>query len=143
MILMGIMIFDGYPENETVGGTKCAEWARRTQKRMSSEVMFDEKMIRTVSCEKFLSNPKNKDRLISLMNKFYSVNMTYKKADEDADCLIVKAIALAPTHPSVVVIGEDIELFVILIVICTFDNVYFLKLGKGKSLKRYFLLIQS
>ncbi|GBN10780.1 hypothetical protein AVEN_179291-1 [Araneus ventricosus] len=40
--------------------------------------------------------------------------MTYKKADEDADCLIVKAQALDPTHPSVVVIG------------------------KGKSLKRYF-----
>ncbi|GBM39253.1 hypothetical protein AVEN_139787-1, partial [Araneus ventricosus] len=25
-----------------------------------------------------------------------------KKADEDADCLIVKALALGPTHPSVV-----------------------------------------
>ncbi|GBN11942.1 hypothetical protein AVEN_118153-1 [Araneus ventricosus] len=31
--------------------------------------------------------------------------MTYKKADEDSDCLIVKAIALAPIHPSVVVIA--------------------------------------
>ncbi|GBM01113.1 hypothetical protein AVEN_107681-1, partial [Araneus ventricosus] len=30
--------------------------------------------------------------------------MIYKKADEDADYLFVKAIALAPTHPSVVVI---------------------------------------
>ncbi|GBM19876.1 hypothetical protein AVEN_186149-1 [Araneus ventricosus] len=30
--------------------------------------------------------------------------MVYKKADEDADCLIVKTIALAPTHPSVIVI---------------------------------------
>ncbi|GBN71975.1 hypothetical protein AVEN_152766-1 [Araneus ventricosus] len=110
---------------------------------MSSEVMFDETMIRTVSSEKFLANRKNNDRLISiLMNKFSSVNMIYKKADEDADCLIVKTIALAPTHPSVVVIGEDIELFVILIGICTFDKVYFLKLGKGKSLKRYFLLMQ-
>ncbi|GBO34711.1 hypothetical protein AVEN_14348-1 [Araneus ventricosus] len=48
------------------------------------------------------------------MNKFSSVNMTYKKADKDADCLIVKAIPLAPTHPSVVVMGEGIELFVIL-----------------------------
>ncbi|GBO05012.1 hypothetical protein AVEN_177166-1 [Araneus ventricosus] len=48
--------------------------------------------------------------------------MTYKKADEDADCLIVKSIALASTHPSVVVIGEDIELLVTLIGICTFDK---------------------
>ncbi|GBN15058.1 hypothetical protein AVEN_211530-1 [Araneus ventricosus] len=31
--------------------------------------------------------------------------MIYKKAGEDADCLIVKTIALAPTHPSAVVIG--------------------------------------
>ncbi|GBM51263.1 hypothetical protein AVEN_267132-1 [Araneus ventricosus] len=42
-----LVIFDGYPENETVGGTKCAERARRTQKQMPSEVMFDETMIRT------------------------------------------------------------------------------------------------
>ncbi|GBN83435.1 hypothetical protein AVEN_264566-1 [Araneus ventricosus] len=48
--------------------------------------------------------------------------MAYKKADEDADCLIVKALTLAPTHPSMVVIGEDIEVFVILIGICTFDK---------------------
>ncbi|GBN18819.1 hypothetical protein AVEN_167378-1 [Araneus ventricosus] len=64
--------------------------------------------------------------------------MTYKKADEYADCLIVKAIALAPTHSSLVVISEDIELFVILIGICTFDNVYFLKLEKGKITEKIF-----
>ncbi|GBN04979.1 hypothetical protein AVEN_115484-1 [Araneus ventricosus] len=44
-----LFIFYGYPENETVGGTKCAEWTGRTQKEMSSEAMFDETMIRTVS----------------------------------------------------------------------------------------------
>ncbi|GBL96959.1 hypothetical protein AVEN_182535-1 [Araneus ventricosus] len=44
-----LVIFDGYPENETVGGTKCAERARRTQTQMSSEVMFNATMIRTVS----------------------------------------------------------------------------------------------
>ncbi|GBM61419.1 hypothetical protein AVEN_70779-1 [Araneus ventricosus] len=44
-----LVIFDGYPENETVGGTKCAERDRRTQTQMSSEVMFNATMIRTVS----------------------------------------------------------------------------------------------
>ncbi|GBN02895.1 hypothetical protein AVEN_113539-1 [Araneus ventricosus] len=44
-----LVIFYRYPENETIGSTKCAEWARRTQKQLSSEVMFDETMIRTVS----------------------------------------------------------------------------------------------
>ncbi|GBM24354.1 hypothetical protein AVEN_202337-1 [Araneus ventricosus] len=86
-----------------------------------------------------LANPKNKDRLISiLMNKFSSLNMACKKADEDADCLINSALALAPTHASVVVVSEDIDLFVILIDIFTFDNVYFLKPGKGKIAEKIF-----
>ncbi|GBL74591.1 hypothetical protein AVEN_235502-1 [Araneus ventricosus] len=80
------IILDGYHENETIGGTKCAEWARRTRKQMSSEAMFDEAMIPTVSQEKFLANPKNKDRLISiLMNKFSSLNMAGRDAREIAD----------------------------------------------------------
>ncbi|GBM18714.1 hypothetical protein AVEN_9008-1 [Araneus ventricosus] len=101
-----IVIFDGYIENETVGGIKCAERARRSLKQMSSEVMFDETMVPTVSQEKFLANPKNKNQFISiLMNKFSSVNMPCKKTDKDADGLIVSSVlALAPTHPSVVVI---------------------------------------
>ncbi|GBL75599.1 hypothetical protein AVEN_66447-1, partial [Araneus ventricosus] len=35
-----LIIFDGYPENGTVGDNKCAEWARRTQKQMSSDVIL-------------------------------------------------------------------------------------------------------
>ncbi|GBM73704.1 hypothetical protein AVEN_177752-1 [Araneus ventricosus] len=129
-----------YPENETIGGTKWAERAKRTRKQMSSEVMFDKTMIPTVSKEQFLTNPKKRDRLISiLMNKFSSLNMACKKADEDADCLIVNfSVALAPTHPSVVVIGEHIDLFVILIGIFTFDNIYSLKAGKGKIAEKIF-----
>ncbi|GBN84921.1 hypothetical protein AVEN_192174-1 [Araneus ventricosus] len=97
-------------------------------------------LIPTVSQEKFLANPKNKDRLISiLVNKFSSLSMACKKADEDADCLIVNsALALAPTHPSVVVISEDIDLFVILIGIFTFGHVYFLKPGKLKIAEKIF-----
>ncbi|GBL75775.1 hypothetical protein AVEN_155068-1 [Araneus ventricosus] len=65
--------------------------------------------------------------------------MTCKKADKDADCLIVNsALALAPTHLSVVFIGEDIDLFAILMSICTFDNVYFLKPGKEKIAEKIF-----
>ncbi|GBO39395.1 hypothetical protein AVEN_78310-1 [Araneus ventricosus] len=80
-----LVILDGYPENETIGGTKCAERARRTRKRMPSEAMFDESMRPTVYQEKFLANPKNKDRLISiLMNKFSSLNMARRDALEIA-----------------------------------------------------------
>ncbi|GBM08154.1 hypothetical protein AVEN_214483-2-1, partial [Araneus ventricosus] len=97
--LTALVIFDGYPENETIGGTKCAERAITPRKQMSCEVMFDETMIPTVSQEKFLTNAKNKDQVISiLMNKFSSLNMACKKADEDADCLIVNsALALTPS----------------------------------------------
>ncbi|GBO16618.1 hypothetical protein AVEN_273026-1 [Araneus ventricosus] len=97
-------------------------------------------MIPTVSQEKFLANPKNKNRLISiLMNKFSSLSMACKKADEDAYCLTVNsALALSPSHPSLVVIGEVIHLFVILIGIFTFDNLYFLKPGKGKIAEKIF-----
>ncbi|GBN36208.1 hypothetical protein AVEN_26438-1 [Araneus ventricosus] len=101
---------------------------------MSSEEMFDETMIQQFPKNNFWPIRKNNDRIISiLMNKFSSLNMACNKADEDADCLIVKsALALAPTYPSVVVIIKDIDLFIILIGICTFDNVYFLQSGKGK-----------
>ncbi|GBO46963.1 hypothetical protein AVEN_118064-1 [Araneus ventricosus] len=80
-----LVIFDGHPENETIGGTKCAERTRRTRKQVSSEAMFDEAMITIVYQEKFLTNPKNKDRLISiLMNKFSSFNMTRRDLREIA-----------------------------------------------------------
>ncbi|GBM85048.1 hypothetical protein AVEN_248975-1 [Araneus ventricosus] len=46
---IALVIFEGYPENETVGGTKCAERTRRSRKQMSNEVMFDETMVPIVS----------------------------------------------------------------------------------------------
>ncbi|GBN32524.1 hypothetical protein AVEN_81734-1 [Araneus ventricosus] len=65
--------------------------------------------------------------------------MTRKKADSNAYCLIVNsALALVPTHPSVVIICEDNDLFDILIDIFTFDNVYFLKPGKEKIGEKIF-----
>ncbi|GBM43197.1 hypothetical protein AVEN_50114-1 [Araneus ventricosus] len=50
-----LVIFDGYPENETVRGTKCAERAKRSRKQMSFEVMFDETMVPPVSPRKIPS----------------------------------------------------------------------------------------
>ncbi|GBM56650.1 hypothetical protein AVEN_168886-1 [Araneus ventricosus] len=97
-------------------------------------------MVQTISQEKIFANSRNKDRLISiLMNKFYSVNIICKKANEDAECLIVNsALVLAPSHPSVIVVGGDINLFFILTGICIFDSVYFLKPGKGKIAQNIF-----
>ncbi|GBM21189.1 hypothetical protein AVEN_50917-1 [Araneus ventricosus] len=77
-----LVILNGYPENETIGGTKCAEWARRTRKQMSSEAMFDEAILPTVAQKKFLTNPKNKDRLISIVMNKFSLNMAIRDAWE-------------------------------------------------------------
>ncbi|GBN63134.1 hypothetical protein AVEN_15188-1 [Araneus ventricosus] len=107
---------------------------------MLSDVMLNEITVPTVPQKKFLSNPKKKDQLpFILLNKFASANITLKKADENANCFIMKtALAFAPTHMSVIVIGEDIDLLLFLIVICTIDNVYFLKPGKGKIAQKTF-----
>ncbi|GBN88067.1 hypothetical protein AVEN_236172-1 [Araneus ventricosus] len=98
-----LVIFDGHPENETIGGAKCAERNRRTRKQMSSEAMFDEAMIRTVYQEKILTNPKNKDRLISIpMNKFSSLSMARRDEREIAavgrpDCFVQCCVFIVGT----------------------------------------------
>ncbi|GBM36577.1 hypothetical protein AVEN_162019-1 [Araneus ventricosus] len=98
-----LIILDGYPENETIRGTKCAERARKTRKQMSSEAMFDEAMMPTVSQEKFLTNPKNKDQLISiLMNKFSSLNIARRDEREIAavgmpDCFVQCCVFIVGT----------------------------------------------
>lgn len=89
-------------------------------------------MVPKVSQESFVANPKNKNRLITLLKfKFAAVNIICEQAHEDADTTIInKALNLAIKHDSVVVIGEDIIL-VILVGCYSNPNVYFLKFGKG------------
>lgn len=62
------VIFDGYPDVEDQS-TKYMERSRRSRLHASSEMLFDEAMIPTVSQEQFLSNDKNKNRLIALLKK--------------------------------------------------------------------------
>lgn len=129
-----VIVFDGYPDNIDGKSTKYAERSRRAQKKNSMEVLFNETMAPIVSQDKFLANSKNKSRLISmLMKKFTEAKMVCKQAKEDADTLIIgTAITLAQTHESVVVVGQDVDLPVIMAGLCTSPNVHFLKPGKGK-----------
>lgn len=112
---------------------------------MSNEVVFSETMIPTISKEKFLSNDKNKNRLIAqIMNRFAISNMHCKQAKEDGDTLIIKtALDMAPNNENVVVIGEDVDLLVILIGLCHHTNVYFLKPGKCKSTQNIYSPISA
>ncbi|GBM49141.1 hypothetical protein AVEN_179749-1 [Araneus ventricosus] len=76
---------------------------RRTRKQASSEAMSGEAMITTVYQEKFLANPKNKDRLSSiLMNNFSSLNMAGRDAREIAavgrpDCFVQCCVFIVGT----------------------------------------------
>ncbi|GBM95848.1 hypothetical protein AVEN_31735-1 [Araneus ventricosus] len=85
------------------GSAKCAERNRRTRKQVSSEAMFDEAMITTVYQEKILTNPKNRDRLISIpMNKFSSLSMARRDEREIAavgrpDCFVQCCVFIVGT----------------------------------------------
>ncbi|CAH1109408.1 unnamed protein product [Psylliodes chrysocephalus] len=77
---------------------------------------------------------KNKRRLITmLMAKCEEAGIACRQANEDADSLIVRtAESLGLTHQTVAIVGEDVDLLVIMMGLNTSPNVYLLKPGKGK-----------
>src|SRR6201996_1878960 len=118
--------------------TKFAERIRRAKKHAAPEVIFDETMTADVSQEKFLSNDRNKSRLISMLSsKLQSEGFVVKHAEEDADYLIVNtAIESVCQSGCVVLVGEDTDLFVMLTALVSpssTSTIYFLKLEKGSS----------
>ena len=128
-----IVVFDGYPENLAEKSTKCAERARRTI-TCTREVVFDETMPAISSQSKFLSNERNKSRLIAmLITKLTNEGFTVKQAIEDADTLIVTtAIEESAKAKSVPIVGEDVDLLIILTALSgSSTNIYMLKPGKG------------
>lgn len=134
-----IIVFDGYPE-DAHNSIKYVERLRRSRKHASVDILFDETMIPTVSQEKFLGNDRNKNRLIGMLKtKFESANFIVKQATEDADTLIINtAISISSAFDSVIVVGEDVDLLVLLMALSTRSNIYFLKPGKGKTLQEIY-----
>ncbi|GBL75545.1 hypothetical protein AVEN_154887-1 [Araneus ventricosus] len=94
-------------------------------------------MIVTLNQEKFLSNAKNKSRLIALLTvKFKAVSISVKQAENDADILIVETtLVISKTrHYSTVIVSEDIDLLVILTAQTPPNfEIFLLKPGKGKK----------
>lgn len=134
--LNAVIVFDGYPANAANKNTKSAERLRRSTKQTSADVLFDESMIATFTQASFLANETNKSRLISMLKKrFEASNFTVQQAAEDADTMIVRtAINMASSFDSVFIVGEDIDLLVLLTALArAHPNVYFLKPGKGKT----------
>nr|XP_018912069.1 PREDICTED: uncharacterized protein LOC109040547 [Bemisia tabaci] len=137
-----MVIFDGYPENAIERNTKHVERMQRERKKMSLDILFNESMVPTVSQEKFLANSKNKNRLIRMMkNHLEAEGIQVLQAVEDADTLIVnKAIEKAlVTENLVFIVGEDIDLFVLLAFHSkNIQNVFFMKPGKGKMPRKVY-----
>ena len=114
---------------------KSVERIRRTKKHIAGYVMFDETMAAAMSQEKFLSNSMNKQRLISMLCiKLQNAGFAVKQSEEDADYLIIKsALELEKSSQCVVVVGEDIDLLIIMAVSTNSETIFFLKPGKGKA----------
>lgn len=130
------VIFDGYPDEARLQSTKSAERLRRSNIHVSASVLFNESMIATMPQEKFLSNEKNKDRLISMLcEKLQTAGFIIKQAVEDADTLIINtAIDALKDYDSVVIVGEDVDLLVILTALASSkSSIYFMKPSKGKT----------
>ncbi|GBM76170.1 hypothetical protein AVEN_224129-1 [Araneus ventricosus] len=128
------IIFYGYPE-DAEKSTKLVERIRRTKKHIAGYVMFDELLPATMSQEKFLSNDKNKQRLISMICvKFQKEGFVVKQVQKDADYLIIKsALEIEKSSQFVVVVGEDIDLLVIMTASTNSENIFCLKPGKDKA----------
>lgn len=135
-----VVIFDGYPLDPEVRGTKSAERFRRCNINTSSDVIFNESTIAQVQQEKFLANENNKLRFISLLEKtLIEDNVTVKQAVEDADVLIVTtAISLAAEYDAVEIIGEDIDLLVLMTSLAQGLSIYFRKPGRGGAPDKLF-----
>ena len=90
--------------------------------------------------EKFLQNENNKLRFIVLLKEtLIQDNVTVKQAVEDADVLIVtSAISLATEGNAVEIIGEDIDLLVLLTTLAQGLPIYFRKPGRGGAPDKLF-----
>ena len=110
------------------------EQLRRTAAVTGSvEVLFKETMDVPISQERFLSNRFNKNRLIQmLLQKLQDVNITARQARDDADVLIIETAIEESQLNTTVVVGEDVDLVIILIGrTLTHQNIFFTKPGRG------------
>ena len=129
-----VVVFNGYSNYKKY--IKAMEQLRRTAALSKTyKVCFGEDMVVPITQEKFLSNRNNKKKLINmLIEKLQAVNITTKQARDDADVLIVEtAIDESKRQKTAVIIGEDIDLLVILIgrTISHQHEIFFKKVGKG------------
>ncbi|KAE9528592.1 hypothetical protein AGLY_012167 [Aphis glycines] len=109
-------------------------------KTSSPDINFKDTMICTVSQENLLSNRNNKIRLISMLSvKFRLNNFIVKQATDNADVLIIKTAINEAMNNITTVVGDDVDLFVILTAhsLAT-QEIFFLKPNKKNVEKKLY-----
>lgn len=133
------VVFDGY--DDTSNSTKTSEQKRRGAAKSSIDINFDLTMKLTVQQEYFLSNAKNKCQLIKLLTeKMQAEEIETRVAVSDADCTIIRtAIEKAANNSVTAVVGEDVDLIVLLMALTpSAKEIFFVKPGRGKMETRIF-----
>ncbi|GBN08695.1 hypothetical protein AVEN_73491-1 [Araneus ventricosus] len=108
------VIFYGYPDDDKNSTINCERLRRAAHS--SPDVMFHEETVLQYTKEKLLANECNKKRFIELLKTAsQKANICVQQAVEDANLTIVNtAISVAPQYDYVRVIGEDIDLLLLL-----------------------------
>ncbi|KAJ8678202.1 hypothetical protein QAD02_013989 [Eretmocerus hayati] len=108
------VVFDGYPDDCS---TKSYERFHRN-KTVGAEIQFNSDTPVKCNQELFLSNEVNKKRFIQMLSReLQMADIKVNVAEEDADLLIIQTavnVARAKPDENVVVVGEDIDLLVIM-----------------------------
>ena len=105
------MVFDGYNEMSAKAMTQ----QRCASGNSPSTVTFTESMSVTLKKDNFLSNPKNKQRFLSMLSKaLQNVGGITHHADCDADLIIVKTAVESARTSTTVLVGDDTEMLVLL-----------------------------
>lgn len=109
--------------------------------RKCPEIEFNEQSRITETKASFLSNLLNKERFIlQLSKRLNNEGISSLTANDDADMLIVNtAIEEAERNENVVVVGQDIDLLVLLLGLTPLHkNIFMLKEGQGSVNKRLY-----
>ncbi|GBN02923.1 hypothetical protein AVEN_106794-1 [Araneus ventricosus] len=133
------VIFYGFPDDDKKSTKNCERLRRAAH--FSPDVMFHEETVLQYTKEKLLANECNKKRFIELLKKaLQKANICVQQAIEDADLTIVNTdISVAPQYDYARVVGEGIDLLVLLTALAsTHSNVFFQKCGRGKTPDSYY-----
>lgn len=124
-------------------GTSDRLWQAKTT--TSTKVLFEPHIRATIKQSEFLSNDTNKLRMVNyLMKKLSDENIQTFQAENTSKYLICKLAVSAAKNCSknVVVVGEELDLLVLLIDQTVTENVFMLRPGKKSDQTSYVASIQ-